>query len=215
MYSGNPCDVQEIESLAQKHGFRVIYDAAHAFSVTYRERSVLSYGDISTLSLHATKLFHAVEGRALIIRNRDVYEKAKRVINFGYDDKDNIHEAGINAKMSEFHAAMGLAILDDMDKILEARARILSKCKALLGDVLEFQTLCADAAWNFAYMPVVFGSNSDLDACVSALNAKKIYPRRYFRQTLNSLAYTSSHSVMPVANDIAGRVACLPMYVGL
>ena len=111
---GNACNVEEINKIASKYNLRVIYDAAHAFDVKYKEQSILNYGDISTLSFHATKLFHTIEGGALIINDDELVQKARYLINFGIKNQEEIPHLGTNAKMNEFEAAMGLCVLDDM-----------------------------------------------------------------------------------------------------
>lgn len=212
---GNPCEVEAIDSLAKKHGFKVIYDAAHAFSVTHKKNSVLNFGDISTLSLHATKICHSIEGGALVIKDNELCEKARRLINFGYDNYDKIHEIGINAKMSEFHAAMGLAVLDDMDLILERRRGLFLTYRKELADVVSFQKIDETTSWNYAYMPILFKTEKELLHCMDALLQNKIFPRRYFKPTLDSLHYSYKGSLLSNAESISNRVLCLPMYVDL
>jgi dTDP-4-amino-4,6-dideoxygalactose transaminase len=115
---GNPCDVEAFDRIAKEHGLKVIYDAAHAFGVRLNGKSILQWGDAATLSFHATKVFHTVEGGAIIFKKREDYERACRLINFGYEGGEVVDE-GINAKMSEFHAAMGLCMLDEIDTVLQ------------------------------------------------------------------------------------------------
>ena len=122
---GNACDIDSIQRIATKNNLNVVYDASHTFGVRYKNKSILNYGDISTLSFHATKLFHTVEGGALVVNNDELYNTAKNIIDFGYDDAGIISSLGINAKLSEFHAAMGLDVLDDIDEILEKRQIIV------------------------------------------------------------------------------------------
>jgi dTDP-4-amino-4,6-dideoxygalactose transaminase len=212
---GNPCEVEEIKKLSSKHDIKVIYDAAHAMAVKFRGRSILEYGDISTLSLHATKICHAVEGGALVINDGKLCEQARRLINFGYDDNDNILEVGINAKMSEFHAAMGLAVLDDMELILEKRFSLYQIYRKALDDKIEFQEISKDTEWNYSYMPVIFSTEKQLSDCVSALNSHNIFPRRYFNPALDTLDYINSSAPMTTASDMASRVLCLPLYFDL
>jgi dTDP-4-amino-4,6-dideoxygalactose transaminase len=124
---GNPCDVEAIQSLADKHGLKVIYDAAHAFGVRFKGRSILKYGDVSILSFHATKIFHTIEGGAVVTNDPKIAERLRQLINFGLSGPETIERAGTNAKMNEFEAAMGMAVLDEMGN------RNLPACKCLGG----------------------------------------------------------------------------------
>lgn len=121
---GNVCDVDAIAELSRKHHLKVIYDAAHAFAINYDNQSVLNYGDASILSFHATKLFHTIEGGAIVFKDRAAYDRARRLINFGITGPDRVESLGINCKMNEFQAAMGLAMLDQMEDILQNRKRV-------------------------------------------------------------------------------------------
>src|SRR5574344_509204 len=126
---GNACEVEQIETIANKHNLKVVYDAAHAFDVKYKDKSVLNYGDISTLSFHATKLFHTIEGGALIINDDSLVEKVRYLINFGIKNQEEIPHLGTNAKMNEFEAAMGLCILDDIENIRNNRKKVVENYK--------------------------------------------------------------------------------------
>src|SRR5574344_539107 len=116
---GNPCDVEAIEQIAKKYNLKVVYDAAHAFGVNYKDKSIANYGDITTLSFHATKLFHTIEGGALVINDDELVQKVRYLINFGIKSLTEITYLGTNAKMNEFEAAMGLCVLDDIENIKE------------------------------------------------------------------------------------------------
>ncbi|RDU70731.1 DegT/DnrJ/EryC1/StrS family aminotransferase [Helicobacter aurati] len=211
---GNPCEVEIIESLAAKHRFKLIYDAAHAFGVKYKDRSILSFGDMATLSFHATKLFHTVEGGAIIVRDSALIAEGKEMINFGL--KNNFpHSLGINAKLSEFHAAMGLCVLEDMPFIMEDRERIWEYYYTKLRNYFSMQYLHAKATNNYHYFCILFKSTSLLDAALQALEEQQIFPRRYFYPSLHSLSFLSFESNCPVSSDIASRILCLPIFVGL
>jgi dTDP-4-amino-4,6-dideoxygalactose transaminase len=121
---GNPCDVEAIQSLADKHGLKVIYDAAHAFGVRFKGRSILKYGDVSILSFHATKIFHTIEGGAVVTNDPKIAERLRQLINFGLSGPETIERAGTNAKMNEFEAAMGMAVLDEMETVISQRASV-------------------------------------------------------------------------------------------
>ncbi|WP_250434156.1 DegT/DnrJ/EryC1/StrS family aminotransferase [Hanstruepera flava] len=210
---GNPCNVEAIEAIAKKHNLKVIYDAAHCFGVTYKGQSLFNYGDVSTCSFHATKLFHTGEGGALFCKP-EYYERMYWHHNFGHDGPEAFYGLGINAKMSEPQAAMGLAVLPYMSDILESRKRVVETYNAVLTD-LEIQLLAIrdHTLWNFSYYPVVFKTEAQLLAVKTALNQADIFPRRYFYPSLNTLPYVDG-SACEVADDIASRVLCLPLFVG-
>lgn len=209
---GYACNVEKIKAIAHKYNLKVIYDAAHAFGSVYKGSSLLAYGDISTCSFHATKLFHTVEGGACITNN-DIYsnvlELSKR---FGHQYDDHIH-LGINAKNSELHAAMGLANLPYIESIISRRKKISEQYDSLLGGFYKPQKQDA-LLYNYAYYPIVFESEQHLLAVFARLNAQDVFPRRYFYPSLNTISYVHG---APCVNseDIALRVACLPLYVGL
>jgi dTDP-4-amino-4,6-dideoxygalactose transaminase len=212
---GNPCDVEQIDKIAQQHKLKVIYDAAHAFGCQYKGQSLLNYGDAATLSLHATKLFHCIEGGAIVFKHKDDIDKARQLINFGFD-KDNMPEyAGINAKMSEFHAAMGLAMIDEIDEIITQRKEIVATYQHHLAGIVEFQTWSQHSENNGAYMPVLFNNESDLLLVQKSLTANAIQSRRYFYPSLNTCAVYKDEVGCPVSESTALRVLCLPVFVGL
>ncbi|WP_150468062.1 DegT/DnrJ/EryC1/StrS family aminotransferase [Francisella sp. SYW-9] len=212
---GNPCDVEVIDSIAKEHNLKVIYDAAHAFDVKYKSKSILNYGDISTLSFHATKLFHTIEGGALITNDDDLAKKARFLINFGIKDAENIPHLGTNAKMNEFEAAMGLCMLDDITIIHDARKVVAEKYKAELKDIVQFQKFNCNAIENYSYFPVLFRSEEHLKRVQGALNGREIFPRRYFYPSLDTLSYIEPKQYMPISRDISKRIMCLPIYYGL
>ncbi|MDN4503147.1 DegT/DnrJ/EryC1/StrS family aminotransferase [Alteromonadaceae bacterium BrNp21-10] len=214
---GNPCDVNKLDALKHLFGNKVIYDAAHAFSVQYQGQSVLNYGDASTLSFHATKLFHTVEGGAIVFKHNDDFELAKQIINFGLDNQgQGLPEiVGINAKMSEMHAAMGLAVLDDIEFIIAKRLALIEQYKHLLAGVVEFQQWHINSQSNGAYMPVVFKDEAELLNVLTALNSESIFPRRYFYPSLNTSKAFDNGQRCPVSESIASKILCLPLYVDL
>ncbi len=215
---GNACDVETIDAIAQRNDLKVIYDAAHAFSVDYKNESVLNHGDLSILSFHATKLFHTIEGGALIIHDDAQYLRAKAMINFGIDAASGtglIEELGINAKMNEFEAAMGLCLLDDIDMIIEKRKTVYEHYKERLQERLQVQEINPDASMNYSYFPVLFDSEEALLKAENELNVKNIFPRRYFYPSLDTLPYLKRAVIQPVAEDVSKRVLCLPLYPGL
>ena len=186
---GNACNVEEINKIASKYNLRVIYDAAHAFDVKYKEQSILNYGDISTLSFHATKLFHTIEGGALIINDDELVQKARYLINFGIKNQEEIPHLGTNAKMNEFEAAMGLCVLDDMEKIKNKRKSLIENYKKELKGLVQFQEQNDNATENYSYFPILFKSEKELLKIQKALNSEQIFPRRYFYPSLDTLEY--------------------------
>ncbi|WP_025763967.1 DegT/DnrJ/EryC1/StrS family aminotransferase [Dyadobacter tibetensis] len=213
---GNPCDVEAIESIATKHGLRVIYDAAHAFGVIYKNKSLLSYGDISTCSFHATKVFHTIEGGALISNLPELDGKLHLLRAFGHQGDEVYLYAGINGKNSEFHAAMGLCNLPHVKDIIKARSEIFDWYdQGLNWDFISRPTLAEGVEYNYAYYPVVFESETILKGVLEALKVEDIIPRRYFYPSLNTLEFMPDAASCPVSEDISLRVICLPLYVGL
>jgi dTDP-4-amino-4,6-dideoxygalactose transaminase len=212
---GNACEVEEIEKIAKKHDLKVIYDAAHAFDVKYKDKSVLNYGDISTLSFHATKLFHTIEGGALIINDDKLAQKARYFINFGIENAEFIPHLGTNAKMNEFEAAMGLCVLDDIEKIKESRKEVIEYYEKGLKGIVQFQEQNQNATENYSYFPVVFKDEAELLKVQKALNDKQIFPRRYFYPSLDTLNYIEPKQECKISRDISTRILCLPVYAEL
>lgn len=212
---GNACEVEEIEQIANKHNLKVIYDAAHAFDIKVKDKSVLSYGDISTLSFHATKLFHTIEGGALIINDDELVQKARYLINFGIENAESIPHLGTNAKMNEFEAAMGLCVLDDIEEIKTKRKNISETYKKELKGLVIFQEQNKNASQNYSYFSIVLESEEQLKKIQKALNEEKIFPRRYFYPSLDTLDYIEPKQTMHISRDISRKVLCLPIYAEL
>lgn len=212
---GNACDIDAIQSIADKHGLKVIYDAAHCFGTQYKGKSIFEYGDISILSLHATKLIHSVEGGAVFTKDPDLLKKMSYLRNFGHNGPEAFYGLGINGKNSEFHAAMGLAVLEHKDEILKNR-RELSLCYDELLNLLEVQhiDITDQCDFNYAYYPVIFRDEDRLIASKEALERQGIFARRYFYPALNHLPYVERQD-MPIAEEVAERILCLPLYHGL
>lgn len=211
---GNPCDIDALESIAERHGLALIFDAAHAFGVTYRGKSVLAHGDASMVSTHATKIFQTVEGGFVTARDPAVMERVEWMRRFGHDGYDGFHGIGINAKMSEFHAAMGLAMLPELPGIFERRRAVTAaydQCLSGLDHVRPGMALRPETSWNQSYYPVAFDSEERLLACVERMNAAGIFPRRYFYPCLNQALPSDKLSDCPVSHDISRRILCLPL----
>lgn len=210
---GNPCDVDAFEKIGKERKVKVIYDAAHAFGVKVNGNSVLNYGDASTLSFHATKVFHTVEGGAVIFKNSDDYERALLMTNFGIDTKTmNIVDGGINTKMSEVHAAMGLAVLDDIDVIMYNRSKLFLAYQEKLSGYVSFPTWHSDADFNGAYFPVSFESQAVSENVLKMLAANGITARRYFSPSLNKSIVFNNNNQAPNAESLATRTLCLPLF---
>ena len=208
---GNPCHVEAIEAIAKKHQLKVIYDAAHCFGVRYKKSSVFTYGDVSTCSFHATKLFHTGEGGAVFAKDPELHQNLFYHHNFGHKGKDQFHGLGINAKMSELQAAMGLAVLPYMEMILQKRKEVVETYHEMLqGTQLSFMKIRAHTQWNYSYFPVLFPSEATLQEARERLAAVAVYPRRYFYPSLHSLPYVESRT-MPISETVSSRILCLPL----
>ncbi len=212
---GCPVNERSLSVFRKSYGLPVIFDAAHAFGVKLKGESILNLGDISVLSFHATKIFHTVEGGALIISDDDLYERAKKIINFGISSKGQIEEVGINAKMNEFEAAMGLAVLDEIKQIMTAYREISLQYDDCLDPILKRQTIPSQCSYNYSYFPVCFPDEASLLQALEKLSEKNIFPRRYFSPSLDNVAVYGGSAECPVSQDISRRIACLPLYSDL
>lgn len=212
---GNPCNVEAIEEIARKHNLKVIYDAAHCFGVKYKGRSIFEYGDVSTCSFHATKVFHTGEGGAMFTNNAELHQKLFYHHNFGHNGPLDFFGLGINAKISELQAAMGLAVLPYMENIFASRRMAVEAYElALSGLPLQRLKLRDGTEWNYSYYPVLFNDENTLLRAEKALTAASVVPRRYFYPSLNNLNYTDRPAI-PVSEDVSQRVLCLPLFHGL
>jgi len=212
---GNPCDIDAIQEIADKYNLKVIYDAAHCFGTLYKGKSVFSYGDVSTASFHATKLFHTVEGGAVFAKDPDTFAKLSYMRNFGHDGPEAFHGVGINGKNSEFHAAMGLCNLKYIKSIVGKREKQCNLYSQLL-ETAELDTIKIEknSSWNHAYFPIVFKDETILERVKDSLEKNKIFPRRYFYPSLNSLAYVE-RQVVQISEKISTSILCLPLYFDL
>jgi dTDP-4-amino-4,6-dideoxygalactose transaminase len=211
---GIPCAVEEIEAIARKHKIKVIYDAAHAFGTIYKNRPLASYGDISTLSFHATKIFHTIEGGAILTNDDELAKKINLYRSFGHLG-DDYFTIGINGKNSEFHAAMGLCLLDKVPEFIAKRKKLSEEYDQQLSSAgLKKPTFLNNTTYNYSYYPILFNSEKSLLKAKTVLNNKGIFPRRYFYPSLNQLPYNKGENC-PVSEDYAKRVICLPLYYEL
>jgi len=209
---GNPCNVEEIDRIAKKYNLKVIYDAAHCFGVEYKGKSIFEYGDISTCSFHATKLFHTGEGGAVFTSDEELFKKIKLSHSFGHINEDYFL-LGINGKMSELSAAMGLVNINYFDEILAKRKQVVSLYKQKL-DFTKFDSihLRDNIFWNFSYFPIVFNNEEEMMLAKNRLELKDIFPRRYFYPSLNLLPFLSNKLEISVSEKISKSIICLPLY---
>ena len=210
---GNACDVEKIEAIAKKHNLKIIYDAAHTFGVKYKGQSLLNHGDVSTLSFHATKVFHTVEGGAIVSPHLHLKEELELLRAFGHRGDEYYKMVGINGKLSEFHAAMGLCMLPHVDELI-AKRKVLSDLYDANLDYskLSQPTFVAGLERNYAYYPTVFQSETQLRTVFAALNQHQIQPRRYFYPSLNTLPFFDTKHDCPISENISPRAAALPLY---
>lgn len=209
---GNPCNIEAIEVIAQKFNLKVIYDAAHAFGVTYNGRSIFTYGDISTTSFHATKLFHTIEGGAVFTKDPNLLKRMSQMRNFGHSNANEFEEVGINGKNSEFHAAMGLVNLQYIKEIIDKRKLIYSWYQIVLNPLrVSTPKLLNAEGHNYSYYPILFESETALLKAMAAMEDNNVFTRRYFYPALSSLHYVGVFN-LPIVEDIAKKVLCLPVY---
>ena len=176
---GHPCKIEKIYAIAKKQNLKVIYDGAHAFGVEYGGKSLLAYGDISTCSFHATKLFHTIEGGCVISNDTDVSGKVELIKRFGHTS-DEHYMLGINAKASEFQAAMGLCNLKYVEDIIKKRQKVSDLYDQLLGDRFQKPTISKNIKYNYGYYPILLENEDHLQKVVDKLAKENIFPRRYF-----------------------------------
>lgn len=212
---GNPCHVEKIEEIAKKHNLHVIYDAAHCFGVNYKGESVFNFGTISTCSFHATKIFHTGEGGAIFCSDEKLYQKIFSSHNFGHNGPEDFHGLGINAKISELQSAMGLTVLNHFDSIFESRKIVVDFYdKNIKFNRITKIKIRENTEWNYSYYPIIFESEAMLLKVLQTLNDNKIFPRRYFYPSLNTVNYVNGGS-MPISESVSTRILCLPLYKGL
>ena len=212
---GNCCDIEAIDTIAKKYNLKVIYDACHSVGVNYKGQSIFKYGDISVTSFHATKMLNTTEGGGCFTLNKDLDEKLRRIRFFGFENHADIVEDGTNGKMTEVHAAVGIANLRYLDAALEDRKRKYFYYREELSknESLSFQRINEDS--NYSYFPVIFPDEPTLLKVQTALNEQHIFPRRYFYPSVNTFTKLVPYTPMPVSEDIACRILCLPLYFTL
>ncbi len=222
---GIPCDVEKIQAIAEKHNLKVIYDAAHTFGVKINGKSILEYGDMSTLSFHATKVYNTLEGGALVVRSAEMKQKIDFLKNFGFAGETTVLAPGINSKMDEVRAAFGLLNLKQVDQAIEVRKVISDMYREGLKDVSGVRLLAEPQGVrnNYSYFPIFIEEKEygiSRDALYFKLQEENIYGRRYFYPLISQfMMYKDLESArpenIPVATRIAEQVLCLPIYYGL
>lgn len=216
---GNPCEVEKLQEIAKRFKLKLIFDAAHAFGVKYKNRSVLQYGDISTLSFHATKIFSSAEGGAIIVKDKKIYEKLRLLRNFGIKNEDEVVLPGINAKMNELQAALGLCNIKTIDKRINACKKIylIYLKRFRFNPNIRLQKLVS-SRHNYCYMPIVLKSRKIRNSVFKKLVNQGIKPRKYFYPLISDFdhirKYTGSQKLR-VAKRVADGILCLPIFPSL
>jgi dTDP-4-amino-4,6-dideoxygalactose transaminase len=210
---GNPCDVKSFNQLSKSANVKVIYDAAHAFGVEVENQSILNFGDASTLSFHATKVFHTVEGGAIVFKSKVDFERAKLLINFGINlDNGDITEAGINAKLNEYQCAIGLTILDEIDQIIDHRSQLFKIYREGLSSFVELPTWHTQSSINGAYMPINLENVAVKNKLIRDLSNNSIQSRSYFSPSLDGAFVECFNFGAKNSQDVASTVLCLPLH---
>ena len=219
---GNPCYVEKIQKIADVYGLRLIYDAAHAFGVKYKGGSILNYGDLSILSFHATKVFNTFEGGAIISHDSATKQRIDYLKNFGFAGETTIMAPGINSKMNEVQAAMGLLQLKSFDESIVKRKVVADTYRELLKDIKGISMLPepADTISNYAYFPIFVNEKEygmSRNALYEKMKQNNIYGRRYFYPLISEFSMykgleSSSKGNLSIAHKIANEVICLPIY---
>lgn len=209
---GNNCDFEAIGAVAKAHNLPVIYDACHSVGSEYKGESVFRQGDISVTSFHATKMLNTAEGGGIFTLNKEIDEKLRRIRFFGFENHADIVEDGFNGKMTEVHAAVGIANLRYLDKALEDRRLKYARYKEIIGRNPEISFQKITTGCNYSYFPAIFKDEETALKVMAALNAENIFPRRYFYPSVNTFTKLVPYVKMPVSEDIASRILCLPLH---
>jgi len=215
---GTPCDVEKIEQIAKKYGLKVIYDAAHAFGVEVQGRGIASFGDVSMFSLHATKVFHSIEGGILSFNSEDLAPRLKALKNFGITSAETVDYIGTNAKMNEFQAAMGLCNLETIDEDIEKRKQICEEYVKNLKGIPQIKLLerKSNIRHNYSYFPILLSDPSLRNKLHESLKEYNVITRKYFYPLCNDFScYDYDSAETPNATYVSERVLCLPLYTEL
>jgi len=209
---GNPCNVEKFSEITKQKNINIIYDAAHAFGINIGDKSVLNFGDANTLSFHATKVFHTVEGGAIIFKRKADFERAKRLINFGIDEKGDITEAGINGKLNEYQCAVGLTLLDEIDDIIKHRAELFKTYRDGLENIVELPQWHDKANFNGAYMPIKLKNVEQLILVENVLKEHGIQCRQYFSPSLDKVFDKQRIFSNNNSQQLSQTILCLPLH---
>lgn len=217
---GIPCDVDALQNIATKHNLKLVYDAAHAFGVIYKGQSLLNYGDLSTVSFHATKVFNTFEGGAIICHSAEMKQRIDQLKNFGIIDETTVNDVSLNGKLSEVNAALGLLQLKSIDQVLESRMQVDQHYRNLLADIKGIQCIRRDNLDNdnYAYFPIVVSDEYPLtrNQLFETLKKHNIFSRKYFYPLMTDFnIYKQYKSDIPNARLLSEQVLCLPMYPDL
>ena len=212
---GNPCEVERIQAIADKHGLKVIYDAAHAVGVHYSGQSLLNFGDVSATSFHATKMLNTAEGGGCIAATEEVHQRLRAIRFFGFDDSKEVVCEGFNGKMTEVHAALGLANLPYLQQALADRKRKYLRYRSILeaSPKIEFQAI--NQSSNYSYFPIILPTEEQVLTVERRLQSQGIFARRYFYPSVNTFSAVVRHQPMPISENISRRILCLPLYFTL
>lgn len=219
---GNVCNVEKIEKIANKYNLKVIYDAAHAFGVRFKEKNIANFGDMSMLSFHATKVFNTIEGGGVAYNNDGFVEELNLQKNFGITGPESTVAVGMNAKMNEFQAAMGLCNLRHVDQEIQKRKKIVEEYRKRLQDIdgIKLSKIQENVKSNYAYFPIIFEDNfgKTRDQVMEKLAQNNIYSRKYFYPLVNDFEcykdnYDSNNT--PIAKYLSDRVLTLPLFADL
>lgn len=211
---GYACNIEKIEEIAKKHNLRVIYDAAHAFAAEYKGKPLTDYGDVSVVSLQESKLLHMSEGGLVFTQSEEIDRELDLIKKCGHED-DNFIRDGINARVSELHAAMGLANLDYIDKVIEKRKKLSEYYDELLGDKVITPKKQIDLNYKYPYYVIVLKSIDEMNNVMNNLCENGIYPWHCYYPTLNTLKYLKKYQACPIAEDVCARMLMMPLYYDL
>lgn len=212
---GNPCDVESLSKIAKKHNLKLIYDAAHVFGIEYKGKSILEWGDASTLSFHATKTFHTIEGGAVVSKNKVTRDKIKLLSNHGIKSRDEVVMAGINARMNEFEAVMGLLQLKNYRSRVKKRKKIFDFYTSHFrkNPRIKLQSLSKNLTYfTYPYFPVCFESEKITKKIQKVLLKNGIIPRRYFYPSIHEFSYINNKNNLQNSEKLSHTILCLPLY---
>lgn len=212
---GNPCEVERIQAIAAEHGLKVIYDAAHAVGVRYNGQSLLNFGDISATSFHATKMLNTAEGGGCIAATEELHRRLRAIRFFGFDDGKEVVCEGFNGKMTEVHAALGLANLPYLPRALADRKRKYLRYRSILESSPQIAFQAINQACNYSYFPILLPTEEKVLRVEQRLQAQGVFPRRYFHPSVNTFSAVVRHQPMPISESVSGRILCLPLYFTL